>query len=77
MTWHFACTKVKKLISEVHSELIFTYDPPNHCLEPPLQDKNSFVMLWHLLGTKNGKKHANNGQYFWPFFGPLQAPKHY
>ena len=33
----------KKCISETNSQPIFTYDPPNQSLEPPLQDKNILV----------------------------------
>ena len=35
----------EKCISEANCSLIFTYDPPNQSLEPPLQDRNSLIMF--------------------------------
>ena len=56
------CKKIhldEKCISEANSWPIFTYDPPNQSLEPPLQEKNSLVMfLLYVRGLKMAKKCA-------------------
>ena len=66
----------KKCISEANSWLIFTYDPPNQSLEPPLQEK---IVWWCFIackGPKNGKN-ANVGNFGHVFanFRPITGNK--